>query len=425
MGAHRHPARLWIPLRDRLITRSVVGGNRVPRFTGWVTAAWRAPAVVVLAAALALTTPAVAVSASAGEPGLSSTAADPARADLGADGAQANAGVLEAPSISADGRFVAFASAATNLVPGDTNGYPDVFVRDRVTGVTTRVSVTDTGGQANGASSSPVMSADGRWVAFTSYANNLTLGDLNVFTGGADVFLHDLVTGHTERVSSAMLGLSANGESDFPTISADGRYVGFDSTASNLVANDTNKHGDVFVWDRETKKIVRASEAADGTEADAGSGLASISADGSRIAFISAADNLVDDDSNGDKDAFVKDLHTGGILHQPGGVAGLPVGPAHRGHPSAHRPGRGRHQPRPGDQPGRGAPGVGVAGAESGAVRQQPRRGSVRARPRRPDLPGLRPDRDAPRRLPAAHHDHLRPAHQRCAQRRAIRLRRR
>jgi Tol biopolymer transport system component len=257
----------------------------------------------VLAAALALATPAVA-----------DTAGNPARADLGADGAQANAGVLEAPSISADGRFVAFASAATNLVPGDTNGYPDVFVRDRVTGVTTRVSVTDTGGQANGASSSPVMSADGRWVAFTSYANNLTLGDLNVFTGGADVFLHDLVTGHTERVSSAMLGLSANGESDFPTISADGRYVGFDSTASNLVANDTNQHGDVFVWERETKKIVRASEAADGTEADAGSGLASISADGSRIAFISAADNLVDDDSNGDKDAFVKDLHTGGIL---------------------------------------------------------------------------------------------------------------
>jgi Tol biopolymer transport system component len=242
------------------------------------------------------------------------TTANPARADLGAAGAQANGGVLEAPSISADGRWVAFASAATNLVPDDTNGYPDIFVRDRATGITKRVSVTDLGGQANGASSSPVISADGRWVAFTSYANNLGLGDLNAFTGGADVFLHDLVSGRTVRVSTAMLGLAPNGESDFPTISADGRYVGFDSTANNLVPDDTNSHGDVFVWDRDTQKTVRASVAADGAEADAGSGLASISADGRRIAFISAADNLVDDDSNGYKDAFVKDLGTGGVL---------------------------------------------------------------------------------------------------------------
>ncbi|HEY2832563.1 MAG TPA: hypothetical protein VGJ14_09070 [Sporichthyaceae bacterium] len=239
--------------------------------------------------------------------------ATPARADLGAGGAQADAGVLDTPSISADGRWVAFASAADNLVPDDTNDVPDIFVRDRTSGLTRRISVTDTGLQANGASSSPVISADGRWVAFTSYASNLSLGDLNVLTGGADVFLHDLVTGHTVRVSAAALGVSANGESDFPTISADGRYVGFDSTASNLVTGDTNKSGDVFVWDRTTQQIVRASVAADGAEADAGSGLSSISADGSKLAFISAADNLIGDDSNGYSDAFVKDLRTGSV----------------------------------------------------------------------------------------------------------------
>jgi len=273
-----------------------------------VTACWRAPVTAVLTAALALGV------ASWDTPAAADTATSPARADLGAAAAQADAGVLDTPSISADGRWVAFASAADNLVPGDTNDFPDIFVRDRVTGVTKRVSVTDAALQADGASSSPVISADGRWVAFTSYAANLSLGDLNFPTGGADVFLHDMVTGHTVRVSTSALGLSTNGESDFPTISADGRYVGFDSTATDIVPGDTNKHGDVFVWDRDTQRTVRASVAADGTQADAGSGLASISADGTRIAFISAADNLVDDDSNGYKDAFVKDLRTGGVL---------------------------------------------------------------------------------------------------------------
>jgi Tol biopolymer transport system component len=272
-----------------------------------VAAAWRAPLAAVLTFGLALGL------GSWDTPAAADTATGPARADLGAAGAQANRGVLQAPSISADGRWVAFASSATNLVPEDTNGYPDIFVRDRTTGITKRVSVTDGGGQANGASSSPVISADGRWVAFTSYANNLSLGDLNFFTGGADVFLHDLVTGRTVRVSNSMLGLTTNGENDFPTISADGRYVGFDSTATDLIPDDANSHEDVFVWDRQTQHTVRASVAVDGAEADAGSGLASISADGSRIAFISAADNLVDDDSNGYTDAFVKDLRTGAV----------------------------------------------------------------------------------------------------------------
>jgi archaellum component FlaF (FlaF/FlaG flagellin family) len=105
------------------------------------------------------------------------------RIDLGAGGAQANSGVWDAPALSADGRYVAFASEASNLVPGDTNGYVDVFVRDRAKGTTTRVSVASNGAQGNGFSSAPSISADGRYVTFASYAPNLVAGDKNSATG--------------------------------------------------------------------------------------------------------------------------------------------------------------------------------------------------------------------------------------------------
>jgi len=123
---------------------------------------------------------------------------------------------------------VAFDSAATNLVAGDTNDTHDVFVRDRQTGRTMRVSVASDGAQGNGHSFSPSISADGRYVAFYSYADNLVAGDTN---SCYDVFVRDRQTGRTTRVSVASNGKQGNGSSDYPSISADGRYVPFESDA--------------------------------------------------------------------------------------------------------------------------------------------------------------------------------------------------
>src|SRR5437773_218323 len=164
-------------------------------------------------------------------------------------------------ALSADGRFVAFDSAATDLVAGDTNGATDVFVHDRQTGTTERVSVASDGTQGNNASSYPALSADGRFVAFDSDATNLVAGDTN---GATDVFVHDRQTGATERVSvTSGGGTQGNGTSggffSFPALSAAGRFVAFQSDATNLVAGDTNGATDVFVHDRQTRTTERAS----------------------------------------------------------------------------------------------------------------------------------------------------------------------
>ena len=137
-------------------------------------------------------------------------------------------------SVSADGTLVAFVSGSPNLVAGDTNGVRDVFVRNLVTGTTTRASV-GAGGQANGASSNARISADGRFVVFTSLASNLVAGDTN---GVADVFERDLTTGQTTRVSVSAGGVQGNDASGGAAsgISADGGTISFSSAASNLVA---------------------------------------------------------------------------------------------------------------------------------------------------------------------------------------------
>ena len=214
------------------------------------------------------------------------------RVSVASDGTQARSGTIYgslSPSISADGRYVAFHSYADNLVSGDTNLSPDVFVHDRQTGQTTRVSVASDGTQANNVSARPSISADGRYVAFISYADNLVSGD----TGYVDVFVHDRQTGQTTRVSVATGGGQANGNSYGPSISADGRYVAFESDATNLVSGDTNFSTDVFVHDRQTGQTTRVSVASDGTQANGPSGKPSISADGRYVAFMSSADNLV------------------------------------------------------------------------------------------------------------------------------------
>ncbi|NIS65842.1 MAG: hypothetical protein GTO05_11935, partial [Gemmatimonadales bacterium] len=213
-----------------------------------------------------------------------------------------------APALSADGRFVAFHSEATNLVVGDTNGAMDVFRYDRDTGDTIRVSVATAGAEGNAGSYDPAISADGRYVAFDSDATNLVADDTN---GAADVFVHDCTTGETSRVSVTTMGAQGNYGSYYPAISSDGRYVAFESDATNLVAGDLNFWTDVFVHDRETGETTRVSVTSGGVEGDDGSYWPAISGDGRYVAFESDAINLVAGDFNFWTDVFVHDRQTG------------------------------------------------------------------------------------------------------------------
>lgn len=311
------------------------------------------------------------------------------RVSVASDGAQGNDTVSNVASMSADGRYVAFTSAASNLVPNDTNGHHDVFVRDRVTGTTERVSVASDGTQGNGisASMSPAISADGRYVLVTSEASNLVRGDRNdavdvfvhdrvtdttkrvsVLPDGTEapnhslasvisadgryvafiisnyqsgLFVHDRATGRTQRVSVGYDGTPPNGSavnfSGAPlAMSADGRYLAFTSTASNLVPDDTNERWDVFVLDRQTGTTERVSVASDGSEGNGTrdlNGWVSMSADGRYVAFTSAFSNLVPDDTNGHLDVFVRDRATATterVSVAPGGAQAdhTPDGPA-------------------------------------------------------------------------------------------------
>jgi Tol biopolymer transport system component len=207
--------------------------------------------------------------------------------------------------VSGDGRYVAFSSGATNLVPGDTNGAADIFVRDRGTGTTERVSVGSAGEQANSGSAEPSISADGRYVAFTSSASNLVAGDTN---DEVDVFVHDRATGITERVSVSSAGEQGNDHTSNAVLSADGGCVAFSSSASNLVPDDTNGQPDFFVRDRVAGTTERVTVSSAGEEGDdVSAGCSGISGDGRYVAFPSFASNLVVGDTNQDPDIFVRD----------------------------------------------------------------------------------------------------------------------
>jgi len=257
------------------------------------------------------------------------------RVSVGSGGAEAN-GHSYYPSISAEGRYVAFSSDASNLVPGDTNNRSDIFVYDRETGSVTsyasnlvagdtngeadvflydrqagtleRVSVGWDGAEANRRSGGASLSSDGRYVAFMSYAANLVPDDGNE---AWDVFVRDRQGGTIERVSVASAGTEGNGDSYWPAISADGQYIAFHSCASNLVADDTNGATDVFVYDRQTGIVALVSLAADGTQGDGNSYRPAISGDGRYVAFGSEASKLVPADTNGQADVFVHDRQTG------------------------------------------------------------------------------------------------------------------
>ena len=205
---------------------------------------------------------------------------------------------LRGHSISPDGRYVAFASAASNLVNGDTNNYVDFFVHDMITGSTTRLSVTPDGTQGNNDSRYPYFSFNGRYITFESWASNLVVGDAN---DQADIFVHDMVTGSTTLASVASDGTQENNfpqqgimSTPFPsTISDDGQFVMFHSWATNLVPDDTNDNMDIFVHDTITGQTARVSLATDGAQASRSSLNGVISADGRYVTFWSQASNLI------------------------------------------------------------------------------------------------------------------------------------
>jgi Tol biopolymer transport system component len=230
------------------------------------------------------------------------------RVSISSAGTEGNGNSYD-PSISADGRYVAFPSCASNLVESDTNGSPDVFVHDRQTGGTERVSVTSAGAQAQGCSGWPSVSADGGCVGFYSHSANLVEGDTN---GVADVFVHDRLSGTIERVSANSVEVEGNDCSPcYPSVSLDGRYVAFDSRATNLVEADNNGTWDVFMRDRLTGDTERVSVSSAGMEGNNWSQYRAISADGRSVAFESGAWNLVEGDTNGAWDIFLRDREAG------------------------------------------------------------------------------------------------------------------
>jgi Tol biopolymer transport system component len=225
------------------------------------------------------------------------------------DGFNSEVGIF--PAISDNARFVSFDGFDAGLVPGDDNEKYDSFLHDRLTGETSQVSIRSDGGQANGQSGGTSLSSTGRYVAFVSEASNLVPGDDN---GTLDVFIHDRKTGETTRVSVASNGAEANDSNAGDiSISGNGRYIAFHSYATNLVPGDTNGDDDVFVHDVVTGETTRVSVDSQGRQASPGNRHVqtdepSISADGRRVAFESSAAQLVHHDDNKTYDVFVHNL---------------------------------------------------------------------------------------------------------------------
>jgi Tol biopolymer transport system component len=228
------------------------------------------------------------------------------RVSVDGGGLEAN-GASSSPAISTDGRFVVFASEADNLVAGDSNGVADIFVHDRQTAATTRVSLDSVGAEANGACAHPGISADGSFVVFSSLATNLVAADSNGFE---DVFLRDCVTGTTSALSTSAAQPS-DGPSRDPVISASADCIAFVSFATNLVAADTDATADILLYDRPGQQLELTSKNSVGIKANNDCSFPDLSADGSLVAFSSAATNLVPGDSNGAIDVFQHERSNG------------------------------------------------------------------------------------------------------------------
>jgi Tol biopolymer transport system component len=247
------------------------------------------------------------------------------RVSVSSSGVQADRGSRE-PRISGDGSNLVFTSDADNLIPTDLNGVSDVFLRDLNASTTTRMSVNNAGTKGgNRASFSPAISSDGRYVVFASDATDLVTGDSN---GVTDVFVRDRKAKTTIRVSVATNGTEANGASTEPDISRDGRYVTFTSTATNLDPNDSDSTVDVYLHDMTTGTTTLVSVNSNGTKGNNASYVSSVSDDGTRVLFQSTASNFVSGDLGWSPDAFVRDLSAGTTtcidVDSNGTIGGIP-----------------------------------------------------------------------------------------------------
>jgi Tol biopolymer transport system component len=225
------------------------------------------------------------------------------RISVSTTGQEANAHCT-GTALNNDGRYVVFESDASTLVPLDANGVHDVFLHDQLTQQTTRISVTSEGNEASNASSHATISGDGRCIAFQSLAEDLVDNDANNL---CDVFVHDRLTGEVQLVSVTSIGEPANGVCVHPSISADGRFVAFSSSATNLSSGDNNGFFDVFVHDRLTHQTTMVSLSTTRTQGNAASLDPKISGDGRYVAFNSRASNFILGDTNGWDDIFVRD----------------------------------------------------------------------------------------------------------------------
>lgn len=208
------------------------------------------------------------------------------------------------PSLSADGRWVAFTSDATNLVTGDTEGFTDVFLHDRQTATTLRVSQTPAGTGANADCGAPVISADGRFVAFVTEASNLVTSDSN---GVNDVYLWSRETGQIELISVRPNGRAGSQISDSPALSADGTFVAFASDAPDLIASDRNFARDVFVRDRSRGATERVSVTNNGGPINGSSDAPAISSNGRWVAFHSGAEGITSVATDRNWNIYVRD----------------------------------------------------------------------------------------------------------------------
>ena len=232
------------------------------------------------------------------------------RVSTTSSGGQADGG-SDQGEFSPDGTEIVFASDAANLVAGDTNGAMDIFIKNLATGAVRLVSANSTGTEGDDSSFAPVFSSDGTKIAFQSAANNLVPGDTN---GVPDIFVKDMVTGAVTRISADLGGIQGDGQSLAPVFSPDGTKVAFGSEAANLVLNDTNGVADIFIKDLVTGAVTLVStDSAGGQAKNGGSGNPVFSPDGTKIAFESSADNLVPGDIHGGTNVFVKDLATGAV----------------------------------------------------------------------------------------------------------------